>query len=213
MRKQTKLLVLAVLLGVSFGFGINKALADVSDSETYTVTIPSATVVQLAAASTDFGTITSAEYGTSNTSNHNILVGDGTLSSTSYIQSNDPTAGAKQYQLTFAPNSGSTVNVASGANKAVLTLGNSAGTASVNINLTDSAKSAYPKLGTGSPVAFSVLDSTHLNIAVSSSVPFDAASKKAPLDMLMDLDEASLGMNDASGAISFNMTMTVVGLN
>ncbi len=204
------------LMIAAFFIGTNFANADVADSETYTVNIPSATVVELSAAANDFGVITAADFGNGNTASHNIVIGDGSLASTSYVQSNDPTAAAKQYQLDFAPNGGSSINIADGGTKAVLTLTNASATASVDINLTNNSKSAYPALGdsgTGIVAAFVAQDADTLNIPANSSVPFNPTNKKAPLDMVMDLDENSLGLEDAAGSISFDMTLTVVGLN
>ncbi len=213
MKKTARILSLMI---AAFFIGTNLANADVADSETYTVTIPSATVVELAAASNNFGTITSADFGNGNTSAHNIIVGDGTLSSTSYVQSNDPTAAAKQYQLDFASNGGSTINIIDFSGMPILKLGNASATASVDIHLTNNAKSTPPALGdSGSgPVAnFVVQDSNTINIPANSSVPFNAATNRAPLDMVMDLDENSLSLQDAAGSISFDMTLTVIGLN
>ncbi len=204
------------LVVAAFFIGTGIASADVADSETYTITIPSATIVELSAASNDFGVITAADAGNGDTSAHNIVVGDGTLSSSSYVQSNDPTAAAKQYQLDFASNGGSSINIADGGSKAVLTLTNASATASVDINLTNNAKTAYPALGdsgTGSVVGFAALDADTLNIPANSSIPFNTGNKKAPLDMVMDLDENSIGIEDAAGSISFDMTLTVIGLN
>ncbi len=203
----------AVCFALLFLFAAaGKSFADVSDTETYTVTIPSSTVVNLSANTTNFGTILTSEFGTSVTTAHNIIVGNGT-GSDSYVQSNDPTAGAKEYILEFKPNTGSTVSVADGGTKAVLTLGNSAATASVGINITNNAKNAYPKLGNATPVAFTRVDSTKLHVASGSTVPFNSSTGKAPLDMLLDLDESTLSIADAAGAISFDLTFTVVGLN
>ncbi len=216
MKNIARILSLVVAANVCFFLGTNFVKADVSDSETYTVNIPSATVVELSAAANDFGVITAAEFGSGNTSSHNIVVGDGSLASTSFVQSNDPTAAAKQYQLDFAPNGGSSINIVDSGSKAVLTLTNASATASVDINLTNNAKSAYPALGdsgTGSVIAFIAQDSDTLNIPANSSVPFNATNKKAPLDMVMDLDENSLSLQDVAGSISFDMTLTVVGLN
>ncbi len=215
MKRFSRTLPLLIAISMAF-FSSNVVMADVSDSETYTVNIPSATVVELSAAANDFGVITSGDFGNGNVSSHNIIVGDGTLSSTSYVQSNDPTAGAKQYQLDFAPNGGSTVSISDAGSKAVLTVANASATASVDINLTNNAKSAYPAIGdssTGAVVAFTPQDSDTLNIPANSSIPFNAGSKKAPVDMVMDLDENSLGLDDAAGSISFDMTLTVIGLN
>lgn len=216
MKKFKRTLSLLVAVNICFFVGTTFTKADVADSEIYTINIPSATIVELAAATNDFGVITSADFGNGNIANHNIIVGDGTLSSTSYVQSNDPTAGAKQYQLDFAPNGGSTVSVADAGSKAVLTLTNASATASVDINITNNAKSAYPSLGdsgTGTVVTFTTQDADTLNIPANSSVPFNPGTKKAPLNMVMDLDENSLSLQDVAGSISFDMTLTVVGLN
>jgi len=203
--------ILALTLMVSACLAIGSQSYAATDNEDYTVTIPTASNVVLTAAATNFGAITTGQFGVDDTAAHTILVGNGVVAtSTSYVESNDSTAGAKQYTLTFAPSTGATATtVATDGANAKLTLA-SAG-ASVEIRLENSAKNAYPKLGAGTPVAFAVSGNT-LNIAASSSVPFDATTRKAPLDMLMDLNESTVTMADAAGSMTFTMTLTAVGL-
>ncbi|EKE04269.1 MAG: hypothetical protein ACD_20C00090G0009 [uncultured bacterium] len=192
-----------------------KAFA-IADSETYTVTVSATNSIVLAASATDFGSI--APGGANNTSSNVITVGDGVVAtSTSYIQSNDATAPAKQYTLTFAGSGTETVAVADNAGtNATLTVANAAATSDVVFFLTDGAASptTYPMLGdpAGTEVAFDVLDATTLNIAAASSVPFDATTKKAPLSMKIDLKEDSVTMADADATLGFVMTFTCVGL-
>ena len=193
---------------------LNSAKADVSDVETYTVTIPEAVTVVLTAGATNFGAITSAQFGVGDTALHNILVGNGVVAtSSSYITTNGTAAtGARQFTLTFAPDSDETCTISDGGTYGILTLNDAS--ASVQIRLYNAGKTDYPELGdpVGTPVAFAVLGNT-LNIAAASGVPFDAATKKAPLSMLMDLDETSLSVADGGGDLSFDMTLTVVGVN
>lgn len=208
-----RILVLALASSMCLA-AASKSFAANTDNETYTVTIPTTSNVVLTAAATDFGVITTSQFGTDDTAAHTILVGNGVVAtSTSYVESNDATAGAKQYTLTFAPSTGATATtVATDGANAKLTLANGTA-ASVEIRLENSVKNAYPKLGdpAGTPVAFAVSGNT-LNIAAASSVPFDATNKKAPLDMLMDLNESTITMADAGGSMSFTMTLTAVGL-
>ncbi len=208
---KKKLAVLMALFAV-IAFAPTKSFADISDSETYTVTIPSANAIVLAANATNFGSILVSEFGTGNPAAHNIIVGDGSAGSTSYVQSNDPDAGSMQYTLSFAGNGGSAVTLSQKNSRPVITLDNAAAdpTASVDIIMSNNAKTAYPGLGATSPVNFAISGSI-LNIAASSSVPFDTGL--APLNMLMDLDEATVTVADAAGDISFDVTFTAVGLN
>lgn len=210
-----KFLVLALAASVSL-VAASKSFA-ASDNETYTVTIPAVTNVVLTAAATNFGAIVSGDFGVDATAAHTILVGDGTGASTSYVESNDATATDKQYTITAAAGAGATAaTIAAGAGgdagKAVLTLANGTA-ASVEIRLEDGGKTTMPKLGDsgGTPVAFAVLGG-NLNIAASSSVPFNATTGKAPLNMLMDLNESTITMADAAGSMSFTLTFTAVGL-
>jgi len=209
---NSKIIAVILLILGSILFAQPKSFADVASSETYTVTIPSSTIVMLKANTTTFGAILSSEFGTSVPSAHNIIVGNAT-GSDSYVQSNDASAGAKEYILEYKPNTGSTISIADGGTKAVLTLGNSTGKASVGINISNNAKNAYPKLGDTTPIAFTRVDTTKLHVASGSSVPFNSGTGKAPLDLVMDLDESTLSIADAAGAISFDLTFTVVGLN
>lgn len=182
-------------------------------SETFTVTIPTVTNIALVGSANNFGTISSAKFGTADTTSYTVLLGDGSATATSYIQSNDPTAPAKQYTISAAPGTGATATtIVTGTGKATLTLANGT-TASVNIILQNHSQNAFPKLGdsSGTPVAFSV-SGGQLNIAASSSVPFNAATKNAPLDMIMALDMSTVTMASAAGAMSFTLTFTAVGL-
>ncbi len=213
MKNITKILSLLVIF---FFIGSNFANADVADRQTYTINIPSVTVVELSSSANDFGFITANDFGNGNTFNHIIVVGDGSLTSSSYVQSNDPTATSKQYQLNFAPNGGGNVDITDGGSKAVLTLTNASSTTSVDINLTNNAQNAYPGLGDssiGPIVPFVSQNADTLNIPANSNVAFNSTNKKAPLDMVMDLDENSLSIEDAAGTISFDMTLTIIGLN
>ncbi len=207
---KKKLAVLMALFAV-IAFAPTKSFADISDSETYTVTIPSANAIVLAANATNFGSILVSEFGTGNPAAHNIIVGDGSAGSTSYVQSNDPDAGSMQYTLSFAGNGGSAVSLSEKSSRPVLTLDNAAvsPTASVDIIMSNNTKSAYPGLGATTPVNFAISGST-LDIS-SATVPFDEGL--APLNMLMDLDEATVTVADAAGDISFDVTFTAVGLN
>ena len=207
---KKKLAVLMALFAV-IAFAPSKSFAEISDSETYTVTIPSANVINLAANTTNFGSILVGEFGTGNPAAHNIIVGDGSAGSTSYVQSNDPDAGSMQYTLSFAGNGGSAVSLSEKSSRPVLTLDNAAvsPTASVDIIMSNNTKSAYPGLGATTPVNFAISGST-LDIS-SATVPFDEGL--APLNMLMDLDEATVTVADAAGDISFDVTFTAVGLN
>jgi hypothetical protein len=183
-------------------FATNPATAE------YTVDIPAAVNMTLTA-STDFGTITSSQFGTDNTAEHTILLGNGTVAgSTSFVETNDTaTATDLNYTIVVAPATGATATtIAADGPIAKLTLANGAA-ASVDIRLKASGASTLPKLG-GIPFAISGTDT--LNIPVSSSVAFDGS--KAPLDMLMDLNEASLGMDDATGLMGFTLTFTAVGI-
>lgn len=187
-----------------------KSFADISSNQTYSLSIPYATIVQLNANVTDFGPILPSEYGVSDTTKHNIIVGNAT-GSDSYVMSNDPTAGAKEYRLDFAPKNGSTISITNGGTRALLTISN--GTASVRINITNNAKTSYPRLGDTASVAFTRASATRLRIPINRNVRFNSVTKKAPLDMLMDLDESTVTIADKAGAISFDLTFTVVGLN
>jgi len=212
---KKRILASLIILSACLLFA-NNVTADVSDNETYTVTIPEAVTVVLTADATNFGTITSSEFGVGNTATHVITVGDGIVaSSTSYVTTNDITGtGARQFKIDFTSVASSTYDLSAGG---VLTLENAASTASVDINLTEDSKTTLPELGdpAGTPVAFTAVTGAagYLDIPAVSSVPFDATSKKAPLNMLMDLDENSLSIADAAGDISFQMTLTVVGVN
>ncbi|OGI00652.1 MAG: hypothetical protein A2Y25_06880 [Candidatus Melainabacteria bacterium GWF2_37_15] len=199
---------------------VNNAKADVSDAETYTVTIPEAVTVVMAADATNFGAITSAQFGVADTNAHVITVGNGVVAtSTSYITTNSTAnTGARQFKITFAGGGGGSYSLADSGGIGVLTITNATSTASVDIKLTDETKAAYPELGdpAGTEVSFAVASpgaSGYLNIAAVSSVPFDATSKKAPLNMLMDLDETTVTTADAAGDISFDMTLSVIGIN
>lgn len=191
-----------------------KAFA-IADSETYTVAVTATnSIVLTAVGSTDFGSI--APGGVEDTSLHVITVGDGTVNtSTSYIQSNDASAPAKQYTLTFAGTDTDTVALADIGGNAILTVANAGATSDVKFHLTDGAAipSGRPALGdpAETPVVFSVLTGA-LNIPAASSVPFDATTKKAPLSMKIDLKEDSVTMADADAELGFVMTFTCVGL-
>jgi hypothetical protein len=205
---SNKLLFAALFLALCTA-AVPKSFA-ASASQTYTVTIPAQTNVVLAGSATNFGTISPSEFG--NGTWKNILLGDGTDSATSYVQSNDPTAGAKQYTITAAPGTGATAATWNGGN--ALTLANGTA-ASVSIYLGPSSSFAiYPKLGStsGTPVAFVNTGGETLNIPVSSNVPFLASDGKAPLDAKLYLSMNQVTIADAAGSMSFSLTLTAVGL-
>lgn len=206
---------LAIALAVSACMAIGSQSYAATATETYTVTIPAVTNVVFHANTTNFGAIVSSDFGVDAPAAHTILVGDGSATSTSYVESNNSAAGAKQYTITTVPGTGATsaaITAGAGADvgKAILTLANAG--SSVAIRLEDTAKGTMPKLGDGStPKLFTVSAGT-LNIPASSSVPFNAATGRAPLNLLMDLDESTVTMADAAGSMSFVLTLTAVGL-
>lgn len=214
MRKNT--LLIGVMLFACL-LTSQRSYADITDTATYTVSVPDANVITLGA-DQNFGAIAASELittaGSNNAASHVVTVGDGVVAtSTAYVRSNNiANASTKEYKLTFAPNSGSSVSITNGT---TLVLTVSKAGASVDILLTDAAQSANPKLGdpAGTPVAFSYQDATNLDIPAASSIPFDATTKKAPLSFKMDLDESSLGMDDTTGDLAFDVTFTAIGLN
>lgn len=213
-------LLLALLIGFMC-LSSKAAFADVTGSESYTVTIPTAAQVTFVAASTAFNGINSSDFGqAANIQARNaIVVGDGTVAgSTSYITTNDrPTASNLQYRITATGTGGDTAVIADAAGVATLTVADGGATPSVGIIMrrNGGADNAISRLGNpaGAPVAFAV-NAGALNIPINSSVPFDVATNRAPLDMVLDLDESTLSFTaDPPGTITFDLLFTVVGVN
>lgn len=220
MKKRS--LILGLVIMSAMFMSTQKSYADLSDSESYTVTIPSVAAVVLTTGGSTTITPPSSSWGTGRTtatsdSNANFLtLGNGDhATSTSYVITNDTTlAGGKQYQITAAGTNGDTAVIADASGKAKLTVTDSVNTTTaVDLFMTKSSAATYPTLGDGSPVAFAV-SSGVLNIAASSSVPFNATDNIAPLDLNLDLDEASLNyVTDKPSTLTFDLTLTAVGLN
>lgn len=219
---KRKLLLLSLLtLAASFAYQQNQAQADVSDPESFTVTIPTAVQVTLQAVDNTFNSIVSSDFGQASNiqANNANIVGDGIVaSSTSYIATNDLTnAPNLQFRITAAGTGGDTAVIADNAGVATLTVSDGGATPSVGIIMrrNGGADSDEPRLGdpAGTPVSFAV-NAGALNIPASSSVPFDATTNRAPLDMVLDLDESTLSFtDDPPGTITFDLTLTVVGVN
>lgn len=206
---------LAMALAVSACMAIGSQSYAATATETYTVAIPTVTNVVLHANTTAFGAITSSDFGIDAPAAHTILVGDGTAASTSYVESNNPAAGASQYTIAVGPGVGTTmVSLAAGtgadAGKAVLTVTGPG--AAVDIRLEDSGKTTMPKLGDGAGAKSFAVSGSTLNVAATSSVPFNAATAKAPLNLLMDLNEATVTMGDTAGSMGFTLTLTAVSI-
>jgi len=183
-------------------------VAEVSSSETFTVTIPETIIIELNSQVHDFGELTVSEFGTSDTSKHVITVGDGTTN-TSYVKTNCPqVAEAKQYKLSFNGNGNSAAKIEANENCAKLIL-TGEGNTSIIINLTDITQNAYPKLGSGDGISFTVQDESSLQIPASSGVKFE--NQTAGLNMKMDLDEGSLSPSAAPQIIGFDVVLSVVG--
>ncbi len=186
-----------------------QCFADLVATESFSLTIPQTTSLQLISDKTDFGTIQSSEYGVSNKSAHVITLGDGT-NNTSHIRTNNPkTVSNKQFKLTFSSNS-MNVNVVSQDNIAKLVLTDTNQT-EVSINLTDYGQSELPKLGAGEGSSFVVQDYNSLAIPASSNIEFE--DQVAALSMKMDLDESTLDVNDTPQTMDFNVVFSIVGIN
>jgi len=183
-------------------------VAEVSASETFTVTIPETIVIELNSQIHDFGELLVSEFGTSDTSKHVITVGDGTTN-TSYVKTNCPeSAESKQYKMSFIGNGNSSARIEANENCAKLII-TGQGNTSVVINLTDIAQNSYPKLGSGDGVSFTVQDESSLQVPASSGIKFE--NQTAGLNMKMDLDEGSLNPSATPQIIGFDVILSVVG--
>lgn len=220
-----KKLILVALLFIACGFmaAPQRAFADISDPENYTITIPEAVSVTLASADTSFNSIVSSDFGQGANiqANNAILVGDGVVAtSTSYITTNDTTnTAAKEFRLTVST-AGDTIQFqdpAANGNRQLLRCTDSDGAgASVDIIFrTDAgADTVKPTLGITTPRSFAYVSNSQINVPAASNVIFDGATKKAPLDLEMDLDESTLSLTaDPPGSMAFTLTFTVVGVN
>jgi hypothetical protein len=206
MKKVLLSLMVCGLFGINFP---QKCSADVYASQTFTLTIPETASVSFTSDSTNFGAIETREYGISNKAAHVITVGDGTSNYT-HITSNDPEKiGNKEFNLTFTGN-GNNVNVQTVESGAKVVVQGTQNT-SVEILLTDKTQSSAPRLGNGEGVPFTVKDSSSLAIPPSSNVPFSENS--AGLNLKMDLDESSLDINDKPQMLSFNVVLSVIGVD
>ncbi len=202
-------IILPLLLMLIFILSPKQCFADIADNESFSLTIPHTTSLQLVSDKTDFGTIQSNEYGISNKSAHVITLGDGT-NNNSHIRTNNPQAVAnKQFKLTFSSDS-MDINIISEDNIAKLLLSDENQT-EVGINLTDYNQSEFPKLGAGQGTQFTIQDSKNLAIPASSNIAFD--DQIAALSLKMDLDESTLDINDIPQTINFNVVFSIVGLN
>ncbi len=204
-----KQIILPLLFMLALFIFPKQCFADLVASESFSLTIPQTTSLQLISDKTDFGTIQSSEYGVSNKSAHVITLGDGT-NNNSHIRTNNPkTVANKQFKLSFSSDS-MNVNVVSEDNIAKLVL-TDANQTEVSINITDYNQSERPKLGAGQGSEFVVQDSKSLSIPAASNIEFD--DQIAALSMKMDLDESTLDVNDAPQTMSFNVVFSIVGIN
>jgi len=217
--KKKLFLCLALLLQSCF-LG-NAVLADVTGSDSFTVTIPTAAQVTFTAIDDTFNSIVSSDFGRGSNlqANNANIIGDGVVaSSSSYVTTNNTTAaGNLQYQISVAATGGDSAAIADSAGIATLTVSDASSKPSVRIIMrrNGGADTALPRIGNpaGTPVSFAV-SSGVLNIPINSNIPFDATTNKAPLDMVLDLDESSLSfIDDPSGTITFDLTLTIVGVN
>ena len=229
-RKETtmkKKILLSLLTLVAMGAIFVPAktfAADQSETQQWTVTIPDAIDVVLKSGVNFTPTATDIHDHTSSTATNVIVIGNGTTGSDSYIAGTDPaTYSAKQYTMTFSKGGGdtSTPTLTSPSSDLLLTVVDAtAGTeATVTFNLRKSGQTTntvLPKMGitgdgnhgTGA-VAFA-FDTGTMNIAAASSVGYDPTTNICPLDMEMDLNEASLSYADHKGAHTFSATLTIV---
>lgn len=220
MKKKLQLAIF--LLFAVCAFTLQKpVLADVTGSDSFTVTIPTAAQVTFVATDDTFNSIVSSDFGqgSNNQARNANIIGDGVVaSSTSYVTTNDTaTVTNQQFQISATGTNGDSATITNNAGVATLTVANNGATPSVNIVMrrNGGADNNPPRLGNpaGTPVAFAVSGGL-LNIATSSAVPFDGATNKAPLDMVLDLDESSLSFTaDPPGTITFDLTFTVIGIN
>jgi hypothetical protein len=224
--KKKLLLFMVTLLALGVIVFPNAANAeDISDSESYTITIPEAVNVVLAADTTSV-TLKSADWleGSNNQAENVITLGDGTDAATSYIQTNDPTTtNTRTITMTVASAAGDTVAFSAPAGDIILTLTDAAGTgggasAEVICRTSAGADTDEPTIGDSAATTkdtFAFTNATTLTTDSSmTNDGFDSGNNnKAPLDFVLDLDESTLDfVNDVPGEFTFELTLTVAGV-